>query len=89
MDGNNNLWTILKNHCICSGSLRKNQILIYPRTMNILSCKRVEIFKSFISLISSLSAKLLKKYTFTSWLLVCILLKVNFSFIHFTLAPMP
>ena len=67
---------IFKKALPCSGNFRKNQILIYPRTMNILFCKRVEIFKSFISIISSLSANLLKKYNFTCWLLVCILFEV-------------
>ena len=51
----------------------KDQTLIYRRTTNIIFCKRVEIFKSFMSLISSPPANLLKKYTFTCWLLVCIL----------------
>ena len=82
MEGNGNHWTFLKSHCLFSGNLRKNQILIYPRTLNILSCKRAEIFKSFTSLISSLPAISLKKYTFTCWLLVCVLFEVNFSFIH-------
>ena len=47
MEGNDNLRTFLKSRCLCSGNLRKNQILIYPITMNILSCKRVEISKNF------------------------------------------
>ena len=39
MEGNDNLYTFLKRHYFCSENLRKNQILIYPRNVTVLSCK--------------------------------------------------
>ena len=41
MEGNDNLCTFLKRHYLCSRNLRKDQILIYPRTMNVLSCREL------------------------------------------------
>ena len=37
MEGNDNLWTFLKRHYLCSGNFRKNQVVIYAGTMNVLS----------------------------------------------------
>ena len=36
---NYDLWAFLKSHYLCFENLRKNQILIYPRTTNVLFCK--------------------------------------------------
>ena len=64
-EGNGNLCIFLKHHYPCSGNLRKNQILIYPRTMNVLSCKESKFANLLYLLVASL-------YDIRSKLKICI-----------------